>query len=154
MSLLKMSPPRSYDSPRTMDQVRTLNRPRATGEGLKLTVAAKEDAPPEGIAYAAEAQRRIDEYLSRFVAPEEDGGCIVCGAVQGGFFGEARWGLAHGEARCARCGYPCRALHYIKLDDGADGEKPGEITLPYILQYHPDEIASPSGSPAQDEKEG
>ncbi len=136
-SMFAPPPERAYEPKRTLEQIRSLGRPRATGQSAGLVVEAKEGATPEAVALAAEANRRIDEYLRPFVAPEEDGGCIMCGSPQGGFFGSFVWGLAHGEGRCSRCGYPARALHYIKLDDSAE---PGELKAPVILQYHPDEL--------------
>ncbi len=78
----------------------------------------------------------MSAYFSRFVmSPEGKGGCINCELVQGGLIsallGGFRWGLAHGEGSCSRCGYPARAIHY----------EVGIIRrLEAIFQYHPDEL--------------
>ena len=151
-ALFAPRPARADEPRRTMEQVRMLGRPRATGKAVGLEVEAKPGAPPEAVAYAAEAQRRIDEYLSHFVAPEEDYGCIMCGLPQGGLFGAAEWGLAHGEARCGRCGYPSRGQHYISIDDEKDD--PGELRIPRLLQYHPDEVTAASSPPRGPGTEG
>lgn len=85
----------------------------------------------------------MDKYFSRFVKSDK-GKCISCELVQGGLIsallGGFRWGLAHGEGRCSRCGWPGRALHY---DVGPIKR------LEIILQYHPDEVHRKDESEAE-----
>lgn len=76
-------------------------------------------------------KKRADDYLKIF-AKTETSHCLCCGASLGGLFGKFEYGLAHGEGRCSNCGYPCRAIHYIKDEDGKT-----LIRFETILQYHP-----------------
>jgi len=75
----------------------------------------------------------LDAYFSVFAKVSPEGKCLKCGAVQGGMFGCFTYGLAHGEGRCGKCGWPGRADHYLK----AGGEEFAKLRK-YILQYHPD----------------
>ena len=69
----------------------------------------------------------LEAYLQHFVVPQDDGACLRCHREL-----SVRWKLAHGEAACTWCGYPCRSYHYLKL--GSDTEERRYITT---LQYHP-----------------
>jgi hypothetical protein len=95
-------------------------------------MSATDDTP-------AETLKKLDDYFPRFVQPtiKGDGGkkifepqkCIGCGDELTGFFGTLRWGIAHGEAECGKCGWPVRGHHFIS----------DEITMRNVfLQYHPD----------------
>lgn len=91
-------------------------------------------------------RERVNAYLADFLKPNRDGSCVNCGEVQGGSVqdiaavilgksGRFKWGLAHGEGYCGKCGYPGRAKHYI-------GEGKDEIRIPnLILQYKPDVLS-------------
>lgn len=105
-------------------------------------VKAAEDTPAETIA-------ALDEYFAPFAAiPFEGEGenrqvgkieCVKCGTIQnpglmGLIVGGFEWGLAHGEGRCSKCGWPARAHHWVK---DASGET--FLTLRgFVVQYHPD----------------
>lgn len=95
-------------------------------------------------------QTVIDEYFSHFIPPDKNGNCICCGARQGSSgnivdsllnWPRFKWGLAHGEGFCDKCGYPGRAKHYIDA----------KLIATFILQYHPKELAFPE--PDQQELE-
>lgn len=102
--------------------------------GMEIT---GEDAPP-----IVEA---INQYLSQFAKPvRREGGnnfsgsinCLNCGEILSGLIGTFTWGIAHGEAECGNCGWPCRAYHDIKQD----GESVFNRPLDTILQYHPSKV--------------
>lgn len=82
----------------------------------------------------------INKYLEPFAKPAEDGKCLKCRTVQGGLMGGGfRYGIAHGEGRCSKCGWPGRANHYPKDENGEDFAR-----LTIILQYHPDFVEEKS----------
>lgn len=108
-------------------------------------ITASDDVPPEIIEV-------LDRYFEPFAALPmkvgEDGEksvgeikCVECGAVQNpGMMGFLvgnlgfQWGLAHGEGRCSKCGWPARAMHYVKDPEGHEF-----VTLRhFVIQYHPD----------------
>jgi hypothetical protein len=99
----------------------------------------------------ADMRRIFDDYFASFAKPTDDGSCIKCGLVQGGLMaaimGGFEYGLAHGEGRCSKCGWPGRANHYFK---DKDGKELGSLRI--ILQYHPDLVAEPK-SVSEDELE-
>ena len=86
----------------------------------------------------------IEEYLSHFAKPDDEGHCLKCGTVQGGLMaailGGFTYGLVHGEGYCSKCHWPARANHYFK---DADGKEIGYMTV--ILQYHPDFVEAGEG---------
>lgn len=98
----------------------------------------------DGDPVAAEQCMLIaDRYLSQFVGRVIGGdanNCICCEtpltgiSLLGGIGGSFRWGIAHGEGSCARCGYPARAIHAI--------EGVARIAN-LVLQYHPSGLSFP-----------
>lgn len=102
----------------------------------------------------------LDAYFEPFAQPEFDdkrGGeekpmlCLKCREPLTGFFasmfgrGGFEWGIAHGEGRCRCCGWPARAMHYIK---DADGQEVANIRN-LVLQYHPDEVTERAPAKAE-----
>jgi len=89
----------------------------------------------------------INSYLAVFAKPIVREGdlsimfgrfeCLQCGRPLGGACGSFQWGIANGEGTCSHCGYPCRAYHYPKDEDGNIFTQP----LQFMLQYHPERIA-------------
>ena len=78
----------------------------------------------------------INGYLKDFTF--SDGKCPKCKANLGGILGSFTFGMTHGEGRCTggfsgkKCGWPCRALHYPKGDDGKEiFTSPIQLVLPY-----------------------
>lgn len=113
-----------------------------------FTVAA--DAPDKTIT-------ALDAYFEPFAQPVFDGEdgmserpmrCLNCGKALTGFFasmfggGGWEWGIAHGEGRCASCGWPGRAMHYINHADGTEVVSIRNL----VLQYHPDVVSTRSKS--------
>lgn len=85
----------------------------------------------------------VDKYLFSFAKPQLEGKnsflqsaakCLRCGRPLGGAIGSFQWGIVHGEGTCSNCGWPARAKHYIKDDEGPIFDR----ALDMILQYHPD----------------
>lgn len=120
----------------------------------RTMIDAKEDTPAETIA-------ALDKYFAGFAQPditEKDGKkvlgnqpCIKCdeplsGDLISGLFGKGgfTWGLAHGEGHCKNCGWPARAYHFIKHDDGSELATIRNV----ILQYHPDYVTERKKSSA------
>ena len=103
--------------------------------GIELT---GEDAPP--------LIETLNEYFSLFAKPvrqDKPGdmlfgnlNCFKCGEALNGMLGTFQWGMRSGEGTCSKCGWPCRAHHLPKDDDGAIFDRCLEI----ILQYHPDHV--------------
>lgn len=101
----------------------------------------------------------LNEYLRTFAKPNksESGGnamlggclCIKCDRPLSGFLGTFTWGIASGEGTCGECGWPARAHHNPKDDNGNifDG------LFEHILQYHPDFVTPPEVSGDQSEAE-
>lgn len=127
-----------------LPDLQAANLPRMTAErlGVKAKDGVELDQP------TLEFLEDVDKYLSVFSAPKERDGasgegfvlsrecCIACGSALGGMLGSFQWGLAHGEGNCS-CGYPARAIHYIKDRHGKDCfTRP----LQLILQYHPSQL--------------
>ena len=95
----------------------------------------------------------LDAYFEPFAQPErsEAAGenpmlCLKCREPLTGMFasmfgkGGFEWGMAHGEGRCRCCGWPARAMHYVKDDSGKE-----VLTLRnFVLQYHPDVVSERS----------
>lgn len=92
----------------------------------------------------------LTEYLKPFAAPiypdgvppaEDDFAglrgpqCLKCKKPLSGLLGTFQWGIAHGEGRCANCGWPARAYHYIKLSDGTELTTGGRL-YPTFSAYH------------------
>lgn len=76
----------------------------------------------------------INRYLHVFAYA--DGKCPRCEASLGGFLSSFTFGLRHGEGAC-RCGWPCRAVHHPRGDDGK------EITSFHcVLPYHPEFVTA------------
>lgn len=87
------------------------------------------------------------EYLRQFVAPVKVDGktaCFHCGSVMDGMMAALgmaaayEWGLAHGEARCSKCGWPARGIHYPKDADGKELWTARNL----FLAYHPDVVSA------------
>ena len=120
--------------------LRAKNLPRATAASVGMKLTAK---TPDNQERCDEVMAVIDKQLHPFVAPTTNGDepakCIGCGSALDGFFGSFTWGIVHGEGACSNCGYPARAMHYLK--DG--GQELFDRPLQYVLQYHPDELDSP-----------
>lgn len=109
-------------------------------------IHAKSDTSPEII-------KALDEYFAPFAQPPgetkdgkfhvKDGHpCLKCGEALTGLAsmligsGGFRWGLAHGEGNCSKCGWPARMYHFIKDDKGEE-----LMTVRgFLLQYHPDAV--------------
>jgi hypothetical protein len=93
-----------------------------------------------------DAQIALREYFSMFAEPNEEGKCLKCGKVQGGMMaallGGFEYGLQHGEGRCGSCGWPGRACHYPKTEDG----KEIFSLQDFILQYHPSVVEGGSNA--------
>jgi len=91
----------------------------------------------------------ISEYLSVFAKPVLHDGttggmlgnfdCLNCGERLDGFLGTFTWGIAHGEGKCSKCGWPCRAYHNPKDAEGDIFDR----RLQIILQYHPSGVEMP-----------
>jgi hypothetical protein len=88
-----------------------------------------------------------NEYLRQFAAPIKDDGrtvCFHCGSRMDAMMhalgaGAAYvWGMAHGEAKCSKCGWPARGMHYPKDADGKDLWTARNL----FLAYHPDQVTS------------
>lgn len=95
----------------------------------------------------AEDMAALTEYLSAFAPPKNAAGefaCINCETVMDGMramfgIGAAyEWGIVHGEARCSKCGWPARGMHYVKRPDGAEVVSITNLFLP----YHPSLVES------------
>lgn len=81
-------------------------------------------------------RRLVTGHFAQFLRPEPHpaGRSVqcVCGAsLTGVLVGTFRWGLAHGEGRCADCGWPARAYHYL---NDAEGKV---LSLTAVLLYVP-----------------
>jgi len=86
-----------------------------------------------------EPVKDLGRYLESFQPPRvtrnRQLACAGCGEALTGFlFGTFEWGLAHGEGRCCRCGWPVRMYHYLKGQNGI------EVHVEIPLCYHPDEL--------------
>lgn len=116
-----------------LSELQALNLPKCTPAIFEAKIP--DDAPDR--AHAESLLAEMAKYLEQFTQSSE---CICCGSklgakdivdslLSGAMF---RWGLAHGEGNCSKCGYPARAHHRI-----------GDwFTLQnYILQYHPSELS-------------
>ena len=127
--------------PKSIEELQAENLPAMTA----LDLGAK---PKQGFENDAETLRIIatlDSYLSQFVVPkkrDKPGGillgdtvCICCGESLGGALGSFQYGLVSGEGQC-RCGWPCRANHVIKDEQGNIFDR----SLTIILQYHPSNV--------------
>lgn len=90
----------------------------------------------------------LDEYLAIFAKPVRDanrrgnllfGGikCLQCDSSLNGALGTFEWGFVSGEGTCGKCGWPGRAHHRPKDEEGEIFEG----TLEFVLQYHPDQVA-------------
>jgi hypothetical protein len=97
-----------------------------------------DDLPAEDLA-------ALTDYLSAFASPKNADGkfaCINCETEMDGMMaafgiGAAyEWGFVHGEARCDRCGWPARGMHYIKRPDGVEVASIRNLFLP----YHPSQV--------------
>lgn len=88
----------------------------------------------------------FDDYLKGFAPPEPaiEGSsyflfgrtkCPNCNESLDGMMGRFTWGLAHGEGKCAGCGWPARGIHRIPDRDGTE-----LAILNQVLAYHPDVV--------------
>lgn len=118
-------------TPERLAELQAKNLPHATPAIWDCRVSESAPDPAQGEKHLA----TVAEYLKAFLPPSD---CVCCGSKQGakdiidGLLGGAmfRWGIAHGEGECSKCGYPGRAMHYIG--------NPEILTVRnYILQYHP-----------------
>lgn len=113
-----------------------------------VTVSVKDDTP-EARQHYDEFVAGADKYLSVFAKPIEwdqagssgkEVACLHCGEPLTGLMnsllgrGGFEWGLAHGEGHCRGCGWPARAYHFAKYENGDE-----VFTIRgLILQYLPD----------------
>lgn len=132
-----------------LEELKKKDLQRATAESIGLDLRAK-DGVPGGLEALEEAKRRIEAYLKMFLAPGEPHKmCVGCETLLIGkniiesLGSTFEWGIAHGEGHCAKCGYPARGIHRVKLDD-----KDGELVINQVLQYAPEglEIRPPNTS--------
>lgn len=100
-----------------------------------VRVKAPDDSPSDVLAARDSVNAALDSYFAQFVAPE-NGICVNCHRVLDGLLGSFQWGLVNGEGSCGQCGYPARALHDPKDEQGSIFER----RLQLILQYHPDDL--------------
>lgn len=121
---------------KTLEELKEENLPKATGGSVDIKVDGKDREV---------AVKIFDKYFSDFVDPKSTGStgdgwitgsqnCVQCGRRLDGLLGTFGWGLAHGEGNCGECGYPSRAHHKIKDEDG----EPFAEMRNQLLQYHPD----------------
>lgn len=140
----------------TIDELKASDVKKCTLDDVGIKLEPKADAPQEVIDECASLKQSIAEYLSDFASPvkrESNGtgfvfgknNCIACGEPLGGMLGHFKWGLCHGEGFCS-CGYPGRALHYIK---DSDGKEIFDGPLSFILQYHPSALSESQGKSLQ-----
>lgn len=87
-----------------------------------------------GEPVSPEFETKFKEYMSHFVAPHEMK-CVKCGTTLGGLFGSFRWGIAHGQGECSRCGWPAIAYHFLEDETGK------EHRFELLLQLHPDDVS-------------
>lgn len=123
-----------------LKELQEKNFPCATVDDLPFDLTTKKDAEKSKRAKEQKKYfiKTINEYLKDFI-PNDN--CINCEKALGGIFGTFDWGLAHGEGFCSNCGYPARGKHYIKLKKlVVDGKEENRLTLPFILQYHPNTL--------------
>jgi hypothetical protein len=116
-----------------LTELKKKNYARATGATCGVEITAK---TPEAEEEAARLMSAIDRYFNDF-AVVPDGLCPSCHNRLGGLLGSFSWGICHGEGHCS-CGYPCRAYHRIKDDDG---EEIFDGPFQRILPYHPDDLS-------------
>ncbi len=123
------------------DDHKTVSYCTAIDSGVNITAQS-----PEGEAEATSLMKCLDEYFKQFSAPVvlDEGNallggqrCLNCDAVLSGVLGSFQWGIAHGEGTCSSCGWPARAYHRPK---DQDGEEICDGALQVILQYHPDNV--------------
>lgn len=126
-----------------LNELRAKNLPHATVASVGIGVTVKDgETAPEAIELCAKLNAELDVYYHHFT-PMVDHKCIGCGErLVGKDMVEAyilgctfTWGLAHGEGYCAECGYPARAIHFIKFDN-----EEGSLKFQRVLQYHPSEL--------------
>lgn len=118
-----------------LKHARSLNLPRADAKSLNIKITATANLE-EAEAEAAALNDAIARYAAAF-AHTDDHTCPGCGTRLTGLLGSFTWGLVHGEGHCRSCGYPCRAYHRPKDDNG---EAIFESALQAILPYHPDDL--------------
>lgn len=101
---------------------------------------------PKGEDGAADCEaliRDLDGYFRDFAVPliddDEHQSCHNCGVRLNGLLGQFTWGIVNGEGTCANCGWPCRAYHRPKDEDG---ELIFNRTFEMILQYHPEDVTA------------
>lgn len=89
----------------------------------------------------------LNDYFATFAKPvkRESGTqmlghneCLKCGTPLDGMVGSFTWDICHGEGKCSNCGWPARAYHDPKNDEGSIFTRPFEC----ILQYHPDHVTT------------
>lgn len=130
---------------RTLQELKDMDLPHPTREDLGLEAAK----PPEASQEEYEEERDwlfglVDSYLEQFTVFDKKDGepsiifgadlCIMCGKPINGFLGTFEWGIIHGEGKCSECGYPLRAVHVVKDEDGEEVLRISRLILP----YHPD----------------
>ena len=81
-----------------------------------------------------QVKEKVQEYLNGFVELENK--CPCCDADLGGWFGHFRYSIFHGEGNCGRCGYPCRANHYVEVPYMTE-----KVVFEMVLPYHPDDLS-------------
>lgn len=125
---------RGYTSDKwELTELQNQNLPFANNENVNLIITPKKNSGENGKKDAKMTIKVANEYFKFFVAPNKDGRCIGCDMKLGDIFGTFMWDeIISGEGRCSHCGYPARAIHFIK-------EKGNTILTidNMILQYHP-----------------
>lgn len=141
---------------KSIADLQAANLPVATHKTIGLHVNEGVEPDADTIALLAV----VDSQLCMFAEPTEsaDGGdgfiigkhpCLCCGRPLSGMLGTFQWGICHGEGKCTNCGWPARALHYIK--DGK-GEDLFDRSIPMVLQYHPSQVSSAKGEEDADDQ--
>lgn len=113
--------------------------------GIDFKVKEDAEDPAKAEADTTELRATLDKYFHAFAkpvrVPKEEANmlygslrCLNCETVLSGALGSFQWGIVHGEGRCSKCGWPCRAYHYPKHGD----EKIFDKRMEFILQFHPD----------------
>lgn len=126
----------------------------ATADHLswRTIITAEADTPADIVS-------ALNDYFQRFAQPVFDESretekpmlCLKCGEPLTGLLasmfgrGGFEWGLAHGEGHCRCCGWPGRAMHYIKDSNGEEFLSVRNL----VLQYHPDYVEARKSARAQ-----
>jgi predicted Zn-ribbon and HTH transcriptional regulator len=105
-----------------LNELKAMNLPKMSYEDIKQTIERR------GLELSNEQIKICDEYMNRFAKLDDPHKCLWCGSSR------YEWGILHGSAYCAKCGWEYRVYHYIKDENGNDILSRIEA----VLQYHPD----------------